>query len=47
MQGGSISAIASQMYMVDILYAELFRRMNGDAEKNKQKTSQAIAEKML
>ena len=47
MQGGSISAIASQMYMVDILYAELFRRMNGDAEINKQKTSQEIAEKML
>lgn len=47
MQGGSISVISSQLFMVDILYAELFRRMNGDAEKNKEKTSWAIAEKML
>ncbi len=47
MQGGSISAIASQMFTVDVLYGELFRRMNGEAEANKKKTSRAIAEKML
>lgn len=47
MQGGSISVITAQIFMVDILYAELFRRMDEKAERNKAKTSQAIAEKML
>lgn len=47
MQGGSISVITAQLFMVDVLYAELFRRLDGDAEKNKARTSQAIAEKML
>ncbi len=47
MQGGSISGVASQMYIVMLLYSELFRRMDTRAKDNKIKAAQAIAEKRL
>lgn len=46
-QGGSISGVASQMYIVMLLYSELFRRMEIRAKDNKIKAAQAIAEKRL
>lgn len=46
-QGGSIAAISSQMYLVSILYSELFRRLGDAARESKIKTSQAIADKKL
>lgn len=47
LEGGSISATSSQMFMVDILYAECFRRMGEKATDNKEKTARVITEKML
>lgn len=47
LEGGSIAATSSQMFMVDILYAECFRRMGEKAADNKEKTSRVITEKML
>ena len=46
-QGGSISGVASQMYIVMLLYSELFRRMEARGKDNKIKSAQAIAEKKL
>lgn len=46
-QGGSISGVASQMYIVMLLYSELFRRMDNRAKDNKIKAAHAIAEKRL
>jgi len=47
MQGGSIAAKSSQLYMVDILYSEYFRRFYDRSTENKKKTSKSIASKML
>ncbi len=47
LEGGSITAKTSQMFMMDILYAEIYRRMGDHAVGNKKKTSEAIANKML
>lgn len=47
MEGGSISAKISQLFLIDILYAELFRHLNNVAIENKQKTAQVIADKMM
>ena len=47
LQGGSISGAASQIYIVMLLYTELFRRMDVLAKGNKIKTSQSIADKRL
>ena len=46
-QGGSLAAISSQMFLVGLLYSELMRRMDGQATANKIKTSQAIAHRRL
>ena len=46
-QGGSISGVASQMYIVMLLYSELFRRMETRAQENKIKAAHAIAERKL
>lgn len=46
-QGGSISGVASQMYIAMLLYSELFRRMDGRAKDNKIRSAHAIAEKKL
>lgn len=46
-EGGSIAAKTSQMFLIDILYAELFRKMGEPALTNKKITSGVIAEKMM
>lgn len=47
MEGGSISNKTSQLFLIDILYAEVYRRLGKRAFENKKKTSQVITEKMM
>ena len=47
LEGGSIAAKLSQIFTLDVIYTEFFRRMGSMAEKNKKLTSAATAEKML
>jgi DNA-binding MurR/RpiR family transcriptional regulator len=47
MQGGSIAAKTSQMFMVDILFTEYFHRKGDLSIENKKYTAAAIAGKML
>lgn len=47
MEGGSIAAKTSQLFLVDILYAEVYRILGEKAFENKRKTSQIITEKMM
>ncbi len=45
-QGGALSTKMAQLYLVDILYAEYFRRNIEKARLNKEKTAQAISDKL-
>ncbi len=47
MEGGSIAAKTAQLFLIDILYAELFRKLGKQALTNKKTTSSVIAEKMM
>jgi DNA-binding MurR/RpiR family transcriptional regulator len=47
LQGGSIAGKVSQLFIVDLLYTEYFRRKGERAVANKQVTSISVAEKML
>ncbi|MDL2317764.1 MurR/RpiR family transcriptional regulator [Eubacteriales bacterium OttesenSCG-928-A19] len=47
MQGGSIAVLASQQYIVSLLYSELFRRIGDEGRESKIKAAQAIAERKL
>lgn len=47
MEGGSIAAKTAQLFLIDILYAEAFRKLGTKALENKRKTSQIITEKMM
>lgn len=47
MEGGSIAAKTAQLFLVDILYAEIYRRLGDKALENKRKTAQIITEKMM
>ena len=47
MEGGSIAAKTSQLFIIDILYAELFRRMGDRALDNKKITASVIVERMV
>jgi DNA-binding MurR/RpiR family transcriptional regulator len=47
LDGGSITAKTSQMFMMDLLYSEVYRRMGSLAPANKKRTAQIIADKML
>lgn len=47
LQGGSLSAKISQLYLLDILYAEYFKRTNQESIINKEKTANAVTEKLL
>lgn len=47
LQGGSLTAKISQLYLLDLLYAEYFKRTNNESSKNKERTAKAIIEKML
>jgi DNA-binding MurR/RpiR family transcriptional regulator len=47
LQGGSLSAKLAQLYLLDILYMEYFRRTNIESIHNKENTANAVIEKML
>jgi len=47
LQGGSLSAKISQLYLLDILYFEYFRRTFELSKANKEKTSRAVADKLV
>jgi DNA-binding MurR/RpiR family transcriptional regulator len=47
LQGGSLSAKISQLYLLDILYAEYFKRTQSESTLNKEYTANAVIEKML
>jgi DNA-binding MurR/RpiR family transcriptional regulator len=47
LQGGSLSAKISQLYLLDILYVEYFKRTNKESILNKESTANAVIEKML
>lgn len=46
LQGGAVSTKVAQLFVIDILYTEVFRRSNEAAE-NKKKTGKAIEDKLL
>lgn len=45
-QGGALSTKMAQLYLVDILYAEYFRRNSEKSRINKEKTAEAISDKL-
>jgi DNA-binding MurR/RpiR family transcriptional regulator len=47
LQGGSLSAKISQLYLLDILYAEYFKRTKEESIMNKESTATAVSEKLL
>lgn len=47
LEGGSITAKTSQLFMIDLLYGEVNRLMKQKALDNKKLTSEIIADKML
>jgi len=47
LQGGSLSAKIAQLYLLDILYFEYFKRTKKEAVPNKERTAKAVIEKML
>lgn len=47
LQGGSITAKMSQLYLLDILYTEYFKRTNDISTKNRESTANAVTGKML
>mgnify|MGYP000996971487 CR=1 FL=1 len=47
LDGGSIAAKTSQLFLVDILYNETFKNLGNIALENKKKTSKIITEKMM
>ncbi|WP_010096650.1 MurR/RpiR family transcriptional regulator [Ornithinibacillus scapharcae] len=47
LQGGSITAKISQLYLLDVLYAEYFKRTNEESIRNKEITAKSVIEKML
>ncbi|GHH97764.1 MurR/RpiR family transcriptional regulator [Neobacillus kokaensis] len=47
LQGGSLSAKIAQLYLLDLLYAEYFKRTYKESVLNKEYTAKAVIEKML
>ncbi|MCH7323387.1 MurR/RpiR family transcriptional regulator [Solibacillus sp. MA9] len=47
LQGGSLSAKIAQLYLLDLLYFEYFKRTITEAVPNKERTAKAVIEKML
>lgn len=47
LQGGSLLAKISQLYLLDILYVEYFKRTHEESILNKESTAAAVSEKML
>ncbi|MDD3429809.1 MAG: MurR/RpiR family transcriptional regulator [Oscillospiraceae bacterium] len=46
LQGGSTSAKISQLYLIDLLYMEYYRRKYTDSALNNERTSSAVIEKL-
>ncbi|WP_284139126.1 MurR/RpiR family transcriptional regulator [Virgibacillus sp. LDC-1] len=47
LQGGSLSAKISQLYLLDVLYAEYFKRTHEQSIRNKESTAKSVIEKLL
>lgn len=47
LQGGSLTAKISQLYLLDLLYFEYFKRTYNQSSANKELTAKAVIEKML
>jgi len=47
LQGGSLTAKISQLYLLDILYVEYFKQTAQESAKNKDLTSKAVVNKLL
>lgn len=47
LEGGSIAAKTAQLFLIDVLYAEVYKKLGSKALENKKKTSQIITEKMM
>ena len=47
MEGGSIANKTAQLFLIDILYAEVYKKLGERALVNKKKTSRVITEKMM
>ncbi|MEH7248192.1 hypothetical protein V7114_15560 [Neobacillus niacini] len=47
LQGGSLSAKISQLYLLDLLYTEYFKRTYKESVLNKECTANSVIEKML
>lgn len=47
LEGGSIAAKTTQLFLIDILYAEAYKRLGEIALENKARTSRVITEKMM
>lgn len=47
LQGGSLSAKIAQLYLLDLLYFEYFKRTNKESVLNKELTAKAVIEKIL
>lgn len=47
LEGGSIAAKTAQSFLIDVLYAEVYKRLGNKALENKKRTSQIITEKMM
>lgn len=46
-QGGSMAAKISQLYLLDILYTEFFRKNDTSCDENKRLSTRAISDRML
>lgn len=47
LQGGSLSAKISQLFLLDLLYAEYFRAKHEESTQNKELTAKAVVEKLM
>lgn len=47
LQGGSLSAKLSQLYLLDVLYIEYFKRTYEISSRNKESTAEAVTDKLL
>lgn len=47
LQGGSLSAKISQLYLLDVLYVEYFKRSYEDSIRNKESTAESVTVKLL
>lgn len=46
LQGGSTSAEISQLFLVDVLYSEYYRRYFDECSRNNEKTAESVIEKL-